>query len=151
MTTYASGMGPVAVPEIHVTGRRVLATLIDGLVLGIVGALMSALFGTASAGGGSANASLEGGPAIVFFVLIVAYYILMEGYLGQTLGKMACGIRVVREDSGEVPGLGKAALRTLLRIVDGFFFYLVAFVSVLASSKRRRLGDMAAGTLVVRK
>ncbi|MGI8539921.1 MAG: RDD family protein [Rubrobacteraceae bacterium] len=64
---------------------------------------------------------------------------------------MVAGIKVVREGTGEAPGLGKAAIRTVLRIVDGLFFYLVAFVMVLVSGKNQRLGDMAAGTLVVRK
>ena len=76
---------------------------------------------------------------------------MMEGYLGQTLGKMLLGIKVVRENTGGVPGLKAAAIRTVLRIVDGFFSYLVAFVAVLASRKNQRLGDMAAHTLVVRK
>ena len=44
-----------------------------------------------------------------------------------------------------------AAIRTVLRLIDGLFFYLVGFVSVLASGKNQRLGDMAAHTLVVRK
>ena len=75
----------------------------------------------------------------------------MEDYLGQTLGKMLLEIRVVREISGGVPGLGAAALRTVLRIIDGILFYAVAFVSVLASQKNQRLGDMVAKTLVVRE
>jgi uncharacterized RDD family membrane protein YckC len=75
----------------------------------------------------------------------------LEGYLGQTLGKMLLGIKVVREDNGGVPGLGAAAIRTVLRIIGGILFYLVAFISVLATQKNRRLGDMAANTLVVRK
>jgi uncharacterized RDD family membrane protein YckC len=64
---------------------------------------------------------------------------------------MLFGIKVVREDTGEVPGLKAATVRTLLRIVDGLFSYLVAFVAVLVSGKRQRLGDMAAHTLVVHK
>ncbi len=74
---------------------------------------------------------------------------MLEGYLGQTLGKMLVGIRVVQESTGEVPGIGATALRTVLRIVDWLRFYLVAFVTVLASQKNQRLGDMAARTLVV--
>ncbi len=38
-----------------------------------------------------------------------------------------------------------------MRIVDGFFSYLVAFIAVLGSQKNQRIGDMAARTLVVRK
>jgi uncharacterized RDD family membrane protein YckC len=60
------------------------------------------------------------------------------------------GIKLVREDTGGVLGLKAAAIRTVLRIVDGFS-YLVAFVAVLASHKNQPLGDMAAHTLVVRK
>jgi uncharacterized RDD family membrane protein YckC len=47
--------------------------------------------------------------------------------------------------------MGAATIRTLLRLVDGLFGYLVGFVVVLASDKNQRLGDMAAKTLVVRK
>jgi uncharacterized RDD family membrane protein YckC len=84
-------------------------------------------------------------------VIYLLYYTLLEGYLGQTVGKMLLGIKVVREDTGEVPGIGAAAIRNVLRVVDGLFGYLVGFIAVLASSKRQRLGDMAAHTLVVRK
>lgn len=151
MTEQAFG-GQVATPaDVHVTGRRVLATIVDGVVLAVIFWLFSALFGTTSAEGGEVSASVSGFASLVIFVLAFAYYILMEGYLGQTLGKMLVGIKVVREDTGEVPGLGAAAIRTVLRIVDGFFFYIVAFIAVLASQKNKRLGDMAAHTLVVRK
>jgi uncharacterized RDD family membrane protein YckC len=109
------------------------------------------LFGSTSAQGGQASASLNGLPFLIYLVLVFAYYMLMEGYLGQTVGKMLLGIKVVREDNGEVPGLGGAAIRTALRIIDGLFFYLVTFIAVLASGKNQRLGDMVAHTLVVRK
>ena len=58
---------------------------------------------------------------------------------------------MLREGSDRVPGLGAAALRTVLRIIDGICVYAVAFVSVLASQKNQRLGDMVAKTLVVRE
>ncbi len=138
--------------EVHVTGRRVLATIADGIALGVLLWVMSALFGTtSSASATGVSASLEGFSALIFFVLVFAYYVILEGYLGQTLGKMLFGIKVVREDTGRVPGIGAAAIRTVLRIVDGLFSYLVAFIAVLASSKNQRLGDMAAHTLVVRR
>ncbi len=137
--------------DVHVTGRRVVATIVDGVVLGLLFAVMSMLFGSSAAQGGQVSASLNGLPFLIYLVLVVAYYILMEGYLGQTVGKMLLGIMVVREDNGEVPGLGGAAIRTALRIVDGIFAYLVAFIAVLASPKNQRLGDLVAHTLVVRK
>jgi uncharacterized RDD family membrane protein YckC len=157
MAEGVSGVEPAtSTQEIHVTGRRVLATIVDWLVFAILLGVMSALSGQGSAGSGGGSgivigASLNGLPALIFFVLVVLYYIILEGYLGQTLGKMLCGIKVVREDTEEAPGLGAAAIRTVLRLIDGLFGYLVAFIVVLVSGKRQRLGDMAAHTLVVRK
>jgi uncharacterized RDD family membrane protein YckC len=67
------------------------------------------------------------------------------------LASTRTSIKVVREDNGEVPGLGAATIRTVLRLVDGLFSYLVAFITEMISGKRQRLGDMAAHTLVVHK
>ena len=138
--------------DVHVTGRRILATIVDGLIFGGLYAVMVILFGSvATVGYANWNGSMPALPTVLYGVIVVLYYILLEGYLGQTVGKMLLGIKVVREDDGEVPGLAGAAIRTLLRIVDGLFSYLVAFISVLISGKNQRLGDMAGHTLVVRK
>ena len=143
--------GPPVALEVHVTGRRVLATIVDAIIFSIFYWLVAMLLGSTSAEGGSIAFSLGALGSLIYIVGVFAYYLLMEGLLGQTVGKMLLSIKVVREDNGEVPGLGAAALRTLLRIIDGILFYAVAFVSVLATQKNRRLGDMAAHTLVVRK
>jgi uncharacterized RDD family membrane protein YckC len=138
--------------DVHVTGRRILATIVDGLIFGGLYAVMVLLFGSiSSVGSADWNGSMPALPTLLYGVIVVLYYILLEGYLGQTVGKMLLGIKVVREDDGEVPGLGGATIRTLLRIVDGISSYLVAFITVLISGKNQRLGDMAAHTLVVRK
>lgn len=150
MTTYAPEIGSVAAPKVHVTGRRVLATIVDALVLGLINLVLAVPAGLMG-GNETAAAGLSLIATLAALLVWVLYYILMEGYLGQTVGKIVCGIKVVREDGGEVPGLGKAAIRTVLRMVDGFLAYLIAFVAVLASERCQRLGDMAAGTLVVRK
>ena len=148
------GSGAVSPAEaIHVTGRRVVATLIDGLIFGIVYWLMALAFGDIRAEGEAANwvANLPAWASIAYGLFVIAYYVVLEGYLGQTLGKMATGIKVVTEATGQSPpGLAAAVVRTLLRLVDGLFSYLVAFITVLVSGKRQRLGDMAAHTLVVR-
>ena len=143
--------GAPAALEVHVTGRRVLATIVDGIVLTVVFVVMSMLFGSASAEGGQVGASLGGVAFLALSLLSIAYFIVLEGYLGQTLGKMLLGIKVVREDTGEVPGIKAAIIRTVMRLIDGLFAYLVAFITVLASQKNQRLGDMLANTLVVRK
>ncbi len=136
--------------DVHVTGRRILAIVVDGVVLGIPFWLISSLFGTTAASNG-VSASMSSAATLISVVIFLLYYIFMEGYLGQTVGKMLLGIKVVREDTEEVPGLGAATMRTLLRLIDGLFGYLVGFIAVMATAKRQRLGDMAAHTLVVRK
>ncbi len=95
---------------------------------------------------------MTGLPFILYLLIVFAYFTLMEGYRGQTVGKMLLGIKVIREDNGEVPGLKVAAIRTILRLIDVLpAAYLVGFIAVLISAKNQRLGDMAANTLVVRK
>ncbi len=143
--------GPATAFDVRLTGRRVLAIIADGLLLGVVFSAVSLL--ARMAGMGEAEAPLFVGYTWAggFFVLAMAYYALMEGYRGQTLGKMLFGIRVVREDGGGVPGFKAALIRSVLRIVDGLFGYLVGYVAVLVSGKNQRLGDMAAHTLVVRE
>ena len=123
--------------DVHVTGRRVLATIADGLVLLTLAYVMSP------------SLEMTSWVGMVYFLLVVLYYILLEGYLGQTLGKMLLGIKVIREDNGEAPGLRAATIRTLLRAIDSLLFYLVAFIAVLVTAKRQRLGDVVAHTLVV--
>lgn len=150
MTTVAAA-GDLSAPNTKVVGRRVLATIVDGILLLIVSIIFSALFGTTSSSGGTVGFSLTGLPALLFFVVVLAYFIVLEGSLGQTVGKMIVGIKVVQQGSREAPGFGKATIRTLMRIIDGLFVYLVAFIAALASTNHRRLGDMVAGTLVVRK
>ncbi|CAN5528741.1 MAG: RDD family protein [Rubrobacteraceae bacterium] len=78
---------PVATMEVHVTGRRVLSTIVDGIILGVVFAVLSMLFGETSASGGSVNASLGTLGTLLLTVVGFAYFILMEGYMGQTAGE----------------------------------------------------------------
>ena len=153
-TLHAPQTGvPATGKAIHVTGRRVVGTIIDGLVFGAAYCLLALAFGDIRIEGEAANwdANLSTGWNIVYGLLVVTYYVFLEGYLGQTVGKMVAGIKVISETTGQAPGIAAAAWRTILRIIDGLFTYAVAFVVTLASDKRQRLGDMAAHTLVIRK
>jgi uncharacterized RDD family membrane protein YckC len=154
MTTTAPQLGSRAGPiqATQVTGRRVVATLIDGLVFGVAYWLLALAFGDVRTEGEAANwvSNLPVWASVAYGLFVLAYFVLLEGLLGQTLGKLATGIKVVAEATGQAPGIAAAAIRTLLRLIDGLFCYAVAFVTVLVSGKRQRLGDMAARTLVVR-
>ena len=87
-----------------------------------------------------------------FLVLaIVAYNVIFEvAGGGRTPGKRVSGVRVVM-DGGEPVGLRASLIRNLIRLLEGFATaYIPAIISVLASDSNRRLGDHAAGTLVIR-
>lgn len=85
------------------------------------------------------------------FMLFFGYFILFE-WLGQgrTPGKRLLGIRVVR-DGGFPVDLISSIIRNVVRILEAALgFYAVSAISALLSPQNRRLGDLAAGTIVVR-
>jgi uncharacterized RDD family membrane protein YckC len=153
-TTSTAAAGPITATtgNVHVTGRRVVAAIIDGFVIGGIYAAMAATFGTISTDGGAGHwvATMPAAGSVAYAVVVALYFVLLESYRGQTLGKMAVGIKVIGATTGTPPGLAAATVRTALRVVDGLGSYVVAFVTVLATAKRQRLGDLAAHTIVVR-
>lgn len=74
----------------------------------------------------------------------------METMYGGTVGKLALGLKVVKEDGSPLDWQA-SIVRTLLRIIDGLFFYLIGAILVWTSPTNQRLGDKVAKTLVVRK
>jgi uncharacterized RDD family membrane protein YckC len=137
-------------------GSRLLAWLIDLaalLALIIVGVLIGLVFEAGRSG------------LLVAFVLLWTffvqwgYFLLFEWLMqGQTPGKRAMGIRVV-DLQGAGISFGQSALRNVLRVVDGLplllvdiippLLYGVGFLAAASNRWQRRLGDLAAGTLVV--
>jgi uncharacterized RDD family membrane protein YckC len=85
------------------------------------------------------------------FVLYFGYFIIFElWWSGRTPGKRALGIRVVR-DGGFPIDAGSATVRNVVRIIEvGLGLYAVSAMSALLSPQNKRLGDFAAGTIVVR-
>ena len=86
------------------------------------------------------------------FVLFWGYYVLFEGlWDGQTPGKRQFGLRVVR-DGGYSITFGASAVRNLVRVIDLIpGTYGIGLISVAISPTGKRLGDYAAGTIVVRE
>ena len=126
-------------------GERILGALIDYLVLFgwfiLVLAIPSSL--------GLRSNTFYG----ILVMLPVVFYDLGSEWLlnGQSVGKIAMKIRVVMLD-GSQPGLGAYLLRWLLRIIESVAFLggIVPIITVAANGKGQRLGDIAAGTSVVR-
>jgi len=97
---------------------------------------------------GSALSILLG---IVGAVLIsTVYFLICEGLWGKTLGKKIMGLRVVAVD-GQVPSFLSIFLRNFLRIIDSILIYLPVVVSVAATQKYQRIGDLAGKTMVVKE
>src|SRR4051812_37112925 len=104
--------------------------------------------------------SLAGAPKWVLAVLIVSVSALWSGYFavfewiwrGQTPGKRWMKLRVIRED-GRPISFYEAMIRNLLRLIDFMVppFYSVGLVSVFATERDQRIGDLVAGTVVVRE
>lgn len=139
----------VPVTRENLLGLRILAGIVDAVLMIIFGFVFALVFGESESDGSSFEISLNGLPLVVYIALSLGYYFVMESTRGQTLGKMAAKIRVVSLDGAPLT-TGQVAVRTLLRFVDGFFFYLIAVIVIAVSKNQQRIGDMAAGTTVVR-
>lgn len=132
--------------ELASVGDRILATLLDYvfffgytllvlLFLGVIGSAMDD------------NLWL----IIVIFLPILLYDLLCELFFqGKSFGKMIMKIKVVKLD-GTQAGFGAYLLRWLLRIIDTRLFSgAIALIAILANGKGQRIGDMAAGTTVIK-
>jgi uncharacterized RDD family membrane protein YckC len=128
---------------------RFLAWLVDS-VLVMVGTsvlLMGLSLGMAAFPGFASALGI-----VLYFLVDWGYGITLESvWSGQTVGKKLLGLRVIQR-SGVRISFHHAALRNLARPVDRLpLFYLVGGVTALLSGSNQRLGDMLAGTLVVRE
>jgi uncharacterized RDD family membrane protein YckC len=125
-------------------GRRFAAQFIDGLVIYMP--VMLVIFVMAAVSG-SRN------PAATNLWILPAYavYIIYEASMlkakGQTLGKMAMKVKVVRVDGTDVSG-GQAWGRALARVLLGLL-YIIDYIPAFFTADKKTLHDMAAGTRVV--
>jgi uncharacterized RDD family membrane protein YckC len=128
-------------------GSRFAAGMLDLMLKAALFGVVAGLF-TLAADGVAAYIAIV---AALFFAMVV-YDILFEVRGGgRTPGKRAMGLRVVDADGGAV-GLRTSAVRNLLRLVEGLpLSYAPAVVCILLTRDNQRLGDLAAGTLVVRE
>ncbi len=84
----------------------------------------------------------------IFLFILFAYLILMEAYLGWTVGKRLLGMKVVDNGNRHI-GLQKSFIRNLLRLIDGLpAFNILGIVLIVSSESGQRFGDRAAKTFV---
>ncbi|MEO8695156.1 MAG: RDD family protein [Acidimicrobiales bacterium] len=95
----------------------------------------------------------EGGKArLIYGVAILAglaNHVLLQGATGASIGKKAVGLRVIKKDTGQLASFGPNALRWLVSLFDIGCCFLIALIMIITTKGHRRLGDMAANTLVV--
>ncbi len=136
-------------------GSRFIAVLVDMLIWGAGLVLIGlALWIFQPALQAFSRLSYQWVVAVVTFVVFVlnwGYFTLFEAFWnGRTPGKRVARIRVIQR-SGRPIGLFESMGRNLVRYIDQIpFFYAVGVIAVFASRQHQRLGDLAAGTLVVR-
>jgi uncharacterized RDD family membrane protein YckC len=130
-------------------GGRILSGLIDVVVT--MSVFIAAVFVLVVA-------ALQTDEALIwasFVATMIIVFLLFPAALetltrGKSLGKLACGLRTVRDDAGPIT-FQHAFVRALIGFVEIYAFTGVpAFFSALISSRGKRLGDYAAGTYVVR-
>jgi uncharacterized membrane protein SpoIIM required for sporulation/uncharacterized RDD family membrane protein YckC len=141
-------------------GSRVYAALIDLIICAVV--LIAFVIGLVvlAAHEGPRLSQTTPSTAWAFAIIILfqfailwGYYLLFEGLNdGQTPGKRLLRLRAVR-DGGYSIGFAASAVRNLMRIVDlqPAFSYAIGIGSVLFTKSGKRLGDIVAGTIVVRE
>lgn len=145
--------------ELAGLGSRAIAFLLDAL---IQAGLLLAVFIVAMCvtGGAVALMGSNGGSVadvwmavtgLVIFLITFGYYMIYEGRCnGQTVGKRAMGLRVIREEGTPID-YASSAIRNLVRIIEVLPFPVVCGITIFASPRYKRLGDYAAGTLVVKE
>ena len=136
-------------------GSRFIALLVDYLIWGaaalVLGVPTIVILANLEA---FSKVSAQWGVALVIFAVFLVhwgYFTLFEAFWnGRTPGKRVARIRVIQR-SGRAIGLFESMARNLVRFVDQFpFIYAVGVITMFVTRQHQRLGDLAAGTLVVR-
>ena len=135
--------------ELATVSDRIFAYLIDMLIIATVHTFLASLFISIF------KIEDEGMYAFIYgflpFFELILYHFFMELLAhGQSFGKKAMGIQVVRMD-GQQPTIGDFLLRSTFLIVDVVFsFGIIAVLLTSSSDRRQRLGDMTANTTVIK-
>lgn len=139
---------PVNEEETRVTGRRVIQYIFDYVLAGIIPGLAYWLF---DRGGGFLHGL--GWLLATVIALAVYYWYWVErprSHHGQTFGMQIFGLRIISK-TGTAASTAQLLVRGIFLIVDTLFFGLVGLITIVCSRYRQRVGDHAAGTLVVRE
>jgi uncharacterized RDD family membrane protein YckC len=133
-------------------GNRGFAAVVDFLAASLIAVAVVVIYLSLAGALRSPAVLMLGGFVVLFGLTVIwAYFILMEWlWNGQTIGKRIFGLRVIGDD-GAPAGFLAIFVRNLVRVVDFFpALYGFGLVAIVLSPRSQRLGDIAAGTYVVR-
>ncbi|MGX1853087.1 RDD family protein [Streptomyces sp. NBC_01456] len=166
------GMPGMGLPTGYASwGARLCALLIDGLIVGLVPGILYGIAAVMAASSASsvtscayddyqcrADAASAGPPAFAVILIVLAalagmvagiFMLVKEGNTGQTVGKKAMSIRLVREDTGQPLGFGMAFVRRLAHFLDSIACY-IGWLWPLWDDKGQTFADKAVGSVVVK-
>ena len=135
-------------PKLTTTGdvtlQRIVAYLVDSILIGVVGVPFAL---AASVLGNTAGILLT----LAGLAVILVYVFLLEGLIGYTPGKYLLGLVVVKSDGSRCT-VGAALIRNLAWVIDMLpGVNLVAIASIYLTDNHQRVGDLLADTLVVKQ
>jgi len=116
--------------------RRLVAVIIDGVILGAITGVLMAIFGAQQA------ASWLG--SIIGIIYVIGFWT----WRGQTPGKMVMGIKIIKTDGSPI-GIGRAILRYVGYLVSAIII-CIGYLMIAWDSKKQGLHDKIAGTYVVK-
>ncbi|MDX2493437.1 MAG: RDD family protein [Desulfuromusa sp.] len=132
---------------------RLVATFIDAFIVFVLQFLLGSLLAVAGVATGGGSEGSVGNMAILIqlfgFVLSIVYYVFFTGYCGQTPGKMALRIKVIRRD-GAALSYGRAAFREVpAKFISGIIFG-IGYLMVAFDDQKQGLHDRMADTYVIK-
>jgi uncharacterized RDD family membrane protein YckC len=128
---------------------RVVAYIIDAIILGIIGGVIIAIFGVNVSDPNAMQSGRYRGAQALDLLISFAYFTALWTTMGGSLGQRIFGMRILDANTGAPIGFGKAALRWLGLLVS----FLVCFIGVIwvaFDSRKQGWMDKIAGTVVVR-
>jgi len=139
--------------ELAGVGSRMAAAVLDTIIIYLSLLAITLIWGRVGGLFGSAGSWFLAFLLLLVYGIVWGYFAAFEAWNGgRTLGKQALGIRVVM-DTGQRLTTGAAVVRNLVRLLDCYFPFLPVLPAMLLmflNKSNKRLGDMAAGTIVVR-
>ncbi|MFF3992408.1 RDD family protein [Streptomyces cyaneofuscatus] len=133
------------VPELAHWGLRAGGLIIDGLIIGAPYLVLAGI-------GGAMGDSVGGFIVLIGFLLMIGlsfWQLYQEGTTGQTIGKKAVGIRLLREADGRPLGFGMAFVRRLAHFLDSIACY-IGWLWPLWDEKKQTFADKVCSSVVIR-